>query len=179
MQKALVVYESLYGNARQIAEAVAAGLARTMRVEIVEVAAAPATIGADVDLLVVGGPTHQLGMTRPASRRQAVQQYGEPVAQTGTGLREWLQRLDVESAALAMATFDTRLGSPTFLTRLDHAARSEGKMLGKHGCASLAAPEYFIVDSPTGPLADGEPARAHAWGVTLAAKLQQAPARSS
>ena len=50
---ALVVYESLYGNTMQIAEAVGEGLAQQITTEVVEVGAAPAE-PCESDLLVVG-----------------------------------------------------------------------------------------------------------------------------
>lgn len=61
--KALVVYESMFGNTEQVARAVATGLGRHLDVELVAVANAPDTVS-DVDLVVVGGPTHAFSMTR-------------------------------------------------------------------------------------------------------------------
>ncbi len=56
MARALVVFESMFGNTEAIARAVADGLGG----------------GAEVD--VVGGPTHAFGMSRPSTRRSAAQQ---------------------------------------------------------------------------------------------------------
>ena len=66
---AVVVFESMFGNTQQIAEAVSEGLAEHLRVDQVEVSAAPAVVGDDVELLVVGGPTHAFGLTRPGTRQ--------------------------------------------------------------------------------------------------------------
>ena len=66
--RALVMYESMFGNTRDIANALAGGMSAHLEVEVVEVSAAPATVGDDVDLLVVGGPTHAHGMSNPGSR---------------------------------------------------------------------------------------------------------------
>jgi hypothetical protein len=70
MKRALVIYESMYGNTEQIARAIGEGLGDRMQVEVVEVGAAPTTLAADVGLVVVGGPTHAFSMSRraPASR---------------------------------------------------------------------------------------------------------------
>jgi flavorubredoxin len=58
IMKALVVYESMFGNTRQIAEAIAAGLAESVDVAAVEVSEATAEAAEGADLLVAGGPTH-------------------------------------------------------------------------------------------------------------------------
>ncbi|MEX1126227.1 MAG: flavodoxin, partial [Acidimicrobiia bacterium] len=71
--KALVVYESMFGNTKLIAEAVAGGLTRHLDVETVEVGQKP-VFGPGVDLVVVGGPTHAFGMTRASTRKSAAEQ---------------------------------------------------------------------------------------------------------
>jgi hypothetical protein len=91
--KALVVFESIFGNTQHIAEAIAEGLRG--EVEVVEVGKARAEI-AGVDLLVVGGPTHAWGMsramTRSGARDQAAKAGTKPVSE-GEGVRDWLARL--------------------------------------------------------------------------------------
>lgn len=72
--RALVVFESMFGNTQVIARSVADGLAPRMRVDLVEVGAAPTALDGDVDLLVVGGPTHAFGMSRAGTRQSAAQQ---------------------------------------------------------------------------------------------------------
>ena len=67
----LVVYESMWGNTRAVADAIARGLGPDTAV--VEVTRAPADIPADVDLLVVGGPTHAFSMSRGTTRHDAAQ----------------------------------------------------------------------------------------------------------
>src|SRR4051794_17029848 len=64
--RALVVYESMYGNTKEIATAVADGVSRRMPVQLVEVGAAPTAIADDIALLVVGAPTHGHGMSKDA-----------------------------------------------------------------------------------------------------------------
>ena len=51
--RALVVFESMFGNTQEIAEAIADGLSGRMQVDLVEVGAAPAEVGDEVALLVV------------------------------------------------------------------------------------------------------------------------------
>src|SRR5260221_8719789 len=100
--RAIVVYESLSGRTREVAEAVAEGLraaAPGAAVDCRPVVDAGPALG-QVDLLVVGGPTHFLGMSSQRSRR-LVRQYqeragGHPPRRAagehpaGPGAREWL-----------------------------------------------------------------------------------------
>jgi flavodoxin len=64
---ALVVYESIYGNTRAVAEAIAEGLGGAVVRSVHE-----ADASGPVELLVVGGPTHMHGMTTSFSRLLAV-----------------------------------------------------------------------------------------------------------
>ena len=66
--KALVVYESMYGNTRSVAEAIVEGLCETAEPRLVPVSEAKAAVHEGADLLVVGGPTHAHGMSRPSTR---------------------------------------------------------------------------------------------------------------
>ncbi|MFL5913527.1 MAG: flavodoxin family protein [Gaiellaceae bacterium] len=164
--RALVVYESIFGNTRLVAEAVAAGLSSALDVDVVEVAAAPASFDG-VELVVVGGPTHAFGMsrqrTREDGRRQGAES-GHEVTSTGIGLREWLEA--VRGTGTAAAAFDTRVAKP----RLPgSAARGADKRLRSRGFRPVARPESFWVSGTFGPLRDGEVERAHRWGEQLAA----------
>jgi Flavodoxin len=67
--KALVVYESMFGNTEQIARAVAEGLGESVGVQVVEVADAAAEPDPDVALIVAGGPTHAFSMARSSTAK--------------------------------------------------------------------------------------------------------------
>ena len=90
--KALVVYESMFDNTRQVAEAIAAGLGESVDVETAEVSQTPRDLGSDVDLIVAGGPTHAFSMSRTTTRSDAVSQ-GATEGESEFGLREWLAGL--------------------------------------------------------------------------------------
>jgi menaquinone-dependent protoporphyrinogen IX oxidase len=70
--RALVVYESMYGNTHRIAEAIARGLRPAYAVRVVSVAGARYEHVGRYDLIVVGGPTHAHGMSRPDTRQGAI-----------------------------------------------------------------------------------------------------------
>jgi flavorubredoxin len=55
--RALIVYESMFGNTFAIAKSIAEGLAPHMTAEVVEVGQAPTELGPEFQLIVVGGPT--------------------------------------------------------------------------------------------------------------------------
>jgi hypothetical protein len=170
--RALVVFESMFGNTEAIARAIAEGLAAEATVEVVEVSAAPPSIPAGVDLLVVGGPTHAHGMSKPESRADSARRAGDRLVSRGSGIREWLEGLSGGPTTVVAAAFDTRIKGPGLLW--GSAAKGADKLLRGRGFRVAAAPESFLVDGPTGPLFDrlveGEAERARAWGVALAAK---------
>ena len=67
--KAVVVFESMYGNTRAIAESVAKGIqaAGDARVTVAPVSKADSELFREADFLVVGGPTHAHGMSHLAT----------------------------------------------------------------------------------------------------------------
>ena len=162
---ALVVYESMYGNTRAIAEAVADGLRSVTPVEIVEVSSAPPRPAPGVHLIVVGAPTHAHGLSRPQSRESAAKQ--SPIVSRGIGLREWVANL-VIPADVQVAAFDTRFAKARWIT--GSAAMTTKKMLRRKGFQGELPAESFFVDHSLGPLHDGELRRARAWGAALAGR---------
>jgi hypothetical protein len=168
--RALVVYESMFGNTQTIANAVAAGLTHHLKVEVVEVGKAPAVIEDDVGLLVVGGPTHGFGLTRPSSRKSAAEQADGPVVSKGIGVREWLETVRGPSGLAAVA-FDTRVPKVP-----GSAARKAQKRLRRLGFRRVAEAESFFVTGTKGPLVDAEAERARTWGERLASMAGAAPA---
>lgn len=169
MTRALVVYESMFGDARVIAQAVGEGLSSSVHVDVVAAAEAPPEIGPELGLLVVGGPNHAFGMPRPSTRQSAVEQHGAHVPDPSTGLREWLQSVRVlVPGDLRVAAFDTRGAGHRLLTKLDHAAQTEEKLLSRLGVQVAAPAEHFFVVDITGPLVEGEQDRARRWGRSLA-----------
>jgi flavodoxin I len=67
--KALVVYDSVYGNTEKIAKAIGEAIAPSGEVKLVRVGEANPSQLTPVDLLIVGSPTHA---GRPV---QAVQEF--------------------------------------------------------------------------------------------------------
>ncbi|MGH8824916.1 MAG: flavodoxin family protein [Jiangellaceae bacterium] len=164
---ALVVYESMFGNTEAIAEAVAAGVGTHMSVEVVEVGHASPALDQAVDLLVVGGPTHAFGMSRPRTRASAAEQATTGLVSTGPGLREWLETLECPGTTIA-AAFDTRVDKPRLPGAASHGVE---KRLRRLGCTIAARGTSFFVEGTSGPLIAGEQDRARRWGESLAAAV--------
>jgi flavodoxin-like protein len=164
MRRALVVYESMFGNTRSIADAVAEGLSSGVATEIVEVGEAPTSLPEAVSLLVVGGPTHAFGLSRASTRKDAAGRADGRVLSRRRGLREWLAELETRPG-LPVATFDTRIAKPRVP---GSAARAAERRLRRAGVTIAASGESFYVVGTTGPLLEGELARARSWGEELA-----------
>ena len=171
MTRALVVFESLFGDAEAIAHAVAEGLSPTIPADVVAAADAPAEVPGDVRLLVVGGPNHAMSMPRQSTREGAVKQYGAEIADTSRGLHEWLDAVQIVGQDTRAAAFDTRSDHPKVLVKMDHASRTEEKLLRRHGLRLVAPAEHFYVTDTKGPLVEGEEQRAREWGATLGGRL--------
>jgi hypothetical protein len=162
--RAVVIYESWYGNTRKVAEAIAAGLGGGSDVVVCSVDDPSPALG-ELDLLVVGGPTHVHGLSSERSRSSAIE-HGAEVSEPGIGVRGWLAELP-EGDGKRAAAFDTRLDKPVLL--VGSAARGIGKRLERRGWELVAEPESFFVESDERtPLAEGELERAEAWGRALA-----------
>jgi hypothetical protein len=167
--KAVVVFESLYGNTHAVADAVAEGLRESADVDVVAVADAGPQVVGGADLLVVGGPTHIHGLSSDLSRKGAAddaRKKGHPEPDVhGPALRSWFDGLEKASDGRA-AAFDTRAGGPKLLT--GSAARGISHRLHRHGY-EVVGEESFVVEDMAGPLRDGELDRAREWGRQLAA----------
>jgi hypothetical protein len=174
--KALVVYESMFGNTRQVAEAVAAGLRMSLATEMIVARDTRASDLDDVQLVVVGAPTHAWGLSRRRTRDAAAldatnnpAHHIEP-GPLGPGVREWLLELKPQHGRYAVA-FDTRFDKPRLLT--GSASRPIQRGLRKARFATLGEPHSFTVRGTAGPLVAGEIERARQWGEALGRTIVQ------
>jgi hypothetical protein len=170
--RALIVYESMYGNTRAVAERIAAGLSERFEVTAVPVGEATVEMVDGVDLLVCGGPTHVHGMSRPSTRKAAVSAVVDKGADLslepdadGPGLRDWFPRVGHRLPLIA-AAFDTRLDAPATIT--GRASRGIARQLRRYACRLVVPPQSFLVDK-TNHLRSGQAQLAEAWGADLAA----------
>jgi len=171
--RAVIVYESMFGNTRAIADAVGKGLEPMPQVVVVPMAEASGERLGDVDLLVVGGPTHFHGMSRTFTRKWAAATAQKPNNDLvldrdaqGPGVREWLASFG--HGHTKVAAFDTRFTGPAVLR--GRAAKAISRKLRTHRFEMVAKPESFFV-SLKNHLELGEEARAQEWGQQLAANV--------
>ena len=169
--RALLVFESMFGNTEGIARAVADGLSVHLPVDIVEVGSARVRFDGDVSLLVVGGPTHAHGMSRSGTRQNPRPGKRPPRSDYSPeiGVRELLEKLDPARGEVDVATFDTRFAKPRWLT--GSAAASAMKRLRELGYRMACEPASFFVTDAGGPLVAGELERAREWGEHLGAEV--------
>jgi hypothetical protein len=158
---ALVVFESMWGNSRQVAEATAEGLGND--VPVISVAEAPIPLPSDLDTLVLGGPTHAFSMSRAATRQEAHAK-GADEGDVTSGMREWLDALPRHDH-LRVAAFDTRVASVRHLP--GSAAKAAAREVRHRHLGQVIATQSFYVADTAGPLLDGELDRARAWGASL------------
>jgi hypothetical protein len=168
--KAVVVYESFFGNTESIARAIASGL----RLEDVSASAVDVLDAQDVDLsdfalVVVGGPTHAFALSRASTREEAVARGGDDRYSSG-GLREWLSGLPVRDGEHLAATFDTRVSKVRHLPA--SAARSAAHLLRQRRFTLIDRPTGFVVQDVEGPLEMRQMERAISWGRSLAREAQ-------
>lgn len=151
--KALVVYDSTFGNTEQIARAVSAAIGAEMEVGVVRASLADPARAAASDLLVVGSPTNGGRATRP--------------------VQDLLKKLPPLAAGTRVAAFDTRVPQ-RWAAVFGYAAPRIAAALQARGGYLAVAPEAFYVDGQKGPLRPGELARAGEWGARLARELRAA-----
>ena len=160
--KAVVVYESLWGNTAAVARAVAEGLGAEVRALTTAEASAEAISG--VDLIVAGAPV--LGFQLPTDGMRdsiASNPAGAPRPPdlSHPSMRSWLATLP--DGLGACAAFETGLRwSP------GGATSAIARSLEQAGYRPLVKGQRFVVKGKWGPLRDGELERARRWGAELA-----------
>ena len=156
--KALVVYDSMFGNTEQVAQEIGqALLSEGHEVQTLRVTEASSQQATEVDVLLVGSPTRAF---RPTP---AITQFLKEIPDNG------LQGIKV-------GAFDTRVSLEevnskvlTFFVKLfGYAAEPMAKRLQQKGGAQALSPEGFIVTGKEGPLREGELERAAGWAKGIA-----------
>jgi flavodoxin len=152
--KTLVIYDSLYGNTKIVAGAIAEAIAEVTgdqsgdEVKLVHVTEADVSTFSDYDLLVVGGPTQQANPSPP--------------------VKELLDVIPARALnGVKVAAFDTRMTQKWILI-FGTAAPKIAKSLKAKGGLQVGKAIGFFVTGGEGPLKEGEIERAAAWAKGVA-----------
>ena len=156
--KALVVYDSVFGNTEKVAQAIGAALGALEEVAVVRIGDASLGRLAGVDVLVVGSPTRAF---RPMPTVSDLIKGLPAGALQGVRTAAFDTRLSPQDVNSAILGFFVRL--------FGWAAEKLDKALVGKGGSQAAAPEGFYVVASEGPLRDGELERAGAWARQIAA----------
>jgi flavodoxin len=153
--KALVIYDSVFGNTEKVAQAMGVALEAKAEVSVLKVGDVSGEFWTGLDALIVGSPTRAFSPT-PATKQLLA---GIP--------RQGLQEVKV-------AAFDTRMDvekAPGILKAMvklfGYAAKPLAARLRKKGGQEALAAAGFVVNESEGPLADGELERAAEWAKGL------------
>ena len=168
---ALIVYESMFGNTRKVADAIREGLGSSgVEATVMTAVLAPVDLG-EYDLVIVGAPTHAHTLPQPTTRIQSGAWADDPEKnlrlEPGAhepGVREWLERIAIPDST-RFAAFSTRVDIPRIFA--GDAAATIAKRLHKRGI-DVTAHADFLVDRDS-HLLRGEEQRAQEWATHLTA----------
>ena len=150
--KVLIVYDSVFGNTEQIAQAISDSLGSKENVETLRVNDVKIEKITGLDLLIVGSPTRGFRPTK--------------------AITNFLKRISINGLnGIKVAAFDTRFSLSSiessairFIVKTGgYAAKSIANRLKKNGGNLTVPPEGFLVTGEEGPLKKGELERAADW----------------
>jgi flavodoxin len=157
--KTIVIFDSIYGNTKAIAESITQGIAGDIKV--LNVKDADISELKNLDLLIVGSPTHG----------------GRP----SKDIKAFLDSIPRNALKnIRIAAFDTGISPEgkgflmrTIINIFNYAAKPISCSLAKKGGIVIAEPEGFIVEGREGPLKAGELERATRWAREISQKLEK------
>ncbi len=168
--KAIVVYESYWGNTASVAQAIAEGLGAGTRAMSTAEANEEALAG--VGLIVAGSPIIAFSLPSEKTRNNMLakpdKKAPSPPDLSHPSMRTWLVDLPQagesgEGAAVRAAAFETG-----FRLSPGGSAGKILRMLEEKGYRPIAKKQRFLVEASYGPMKEGELDRARAWGAELA-----------
>lgn len=158
--KALIIYDSFFGNTEKVAQTIGDSLRSSTDVEVCKVSEIQSEQLKRLNLLIVGSPTRAFSPS--------------------PGTKDFLKKIPADGLrGVKAAAFDTRISEDDarpralrFLMRIfGYAAEPVSKKLRKKGAEIIVAPEGFCVKDTEGPLKQGEIERAATWAKQIVEKL--------
>ena len=160
--KAIVVYESLWGNTAAVARAIAGGIGPEARA--LSTAEATAAVTADADLIVAGAPVMGFRLPSDTIRKDIgtnPKYKKNPADLSHPSMRSWLDALPMGNGKVA--AFQT-----CFRFSPGKSTSPIMKGLERAGYQKATKPQKFLVTGMYGPLKEGELERAKGWGGEMA-----------
>lgn len=161
--KAVVVYESHWGNTAEVARAIASGLGPDTPALATD--EATGSVLAEADLIVAGAPVIAFRLATDSMRERIAEDAPSHPDLTHPSMRDWLERIPAGKGFAA--AFETR-----FRWSPGGATGAIERGLQTAGYRRVAKGRKFFVTGSHGPLRDGEIEAARAWGSELAQALQ-------
>ncbi len=165
--KALVVYESLWGNTAAVARAIADGMGPGAVAKATDETTAQEI--REAELIVAGAPVLGFRLGTEQIRKAIARDEADaptPPDLSHPSLRSWLESLPAGDGRAA--GFETRIWwSPR------GATGDIESCLSGAGYRPIANAQRFVVKDKYGPLKDGEIERARAWGAELARLVRE------
>ncbi len=150
--KLLVIYNSVFGNTKELAEAMAEACAVDHAVTVLRYNQVNTGHFAGLDGVIVASPT------RAFSPTPEIKKY---LSALPAGCLKGVKALAFDTRANLEVVNNKFL---TFMVGIfGYAAKPLAKILVRKGAVMAAEPEGFFVDDKEGPLSEGEKARAVAW----------------
>ena len=157
--KALVIYDSFFGNTEKIAQAIGDALGSSMEVKVYKVSEVKPEQLKEINLLIIGSPTRAFNPS--------------------PGIKSFIKSIPPNSLqGIKGAAFDTRISEDDAKPRIlrflmktfGYAAEPISKKLRNKGAEIVIAPEGFCVKDTKGPLKEGELERAASWALQIQGK---------
>jgi flavodoxin len=150
--KALIIYDSFFGNTQKIAETIAKSMDSKGTVPVIKVADVKPDDLLHLDYLLVGSPTRAFQPTQAITKLLKSIPSG---GLKGTKVAAFDTRISIEDTPVAILKFFAKI--------FGYAANPILKILVKKGGIPSLPPEGFFVKDSEGPLKEGELEKAAAW----------------
>jgi len=152
MAKALVVYESKYGNTKLVAETIAEGMNQIpgVKATVVELKDVDLAAIGDFDTMLLGSPNHMGAATR--------------------GIRKFIDTVgELKLEKKQGAVFDTYLAKD-----FEKAVKKMERQIAEkvHGMSLVVPGLSILVDGMKGPVSDGELPKCRDFGEKVAKKME-------
>lgn len=159
IMKVFIVYDSVYGNTKSIAEAMINGIGSNREPKITKVQEATVADLEGIDLLIVGAPNHGGTFTEPLKNFFA--------SIPADGLK------GVKAAAFDTSFVIEKQGAfvRVIMKIFGYAAPKIATILGTKGAEILKSEVFYVLETE-GPLKEGEIERASLWAAALVSQVQ-------